>query len=551
MTSDSTLRFVALGGLGEIGMNCLAIEHQDQIVLIDCGVTFPHRPLGIDVIHPDFAYLRERADKVRAVLVTHGHEDHIGALPYLLQDMDVPIHGPEYALGLVRERLAEHSLPRDPRLHATTPRERFRVGPIEVEPVSVTHSIPDATALVLRTEVGTIVHTGDFKIDPEPPFGSRFDYARLSEVGEEGVRLLLSDSTNVDNSGTSGSETPVRDALTRHVLQARRRIVVCMFASNVHRVRGVLAAARQAGRKALLLGRSVLTHSRVAESLDMLPDDLPPLVKPEHAQAVPREQLVVIASGSQGESRAALARLAWGTHPHLRLEAEDEVLLSSRVIPGNERLVYAITNELERKGVIVRHRGLEDTLHVSGHACRDEQRMMLQLVRPQSFVPVHGTYHHLARHEELAREMGVQETLIAENGSLFELREDGLHSVGVTPVGRVHIRAGRPVPPAALRERARISELGAATVALVVDDRGRLQAAPQVSLRGVSDPDADSELVAGLVAEVERAVESAVRHRDAGPDELRKTAAQSARRYCQRQLGYRPVTDCIVTWVAS
>ncbi len=542
---NSPLRIVPLGGLGEVGMNCLAVEYANTILVIDCGVTFPDSEPGVDIIHPEFAYLLEHRERVKAVLITHGHEDHIGALPYLLQDLDVPVYGPEYALALARERLAEFTFDKPPRLLPIKPRERLQLGDFEVEPYRVTHSIPDSTGLVLRSAAGTVVHSGDFKIDPAPPDEEYFDLDFVQAVGRDGVRLLLSDSTNVDVAGVAGGEASVAKALERHIKAAPQRIVVSMFGSNVHRLAAVLKLARDCGRHTLLLGRSLQTHARIAEKLGLLPKPLPTYISPEMAQAVPRGDLLVLATGSQAEARAALARIAAGTHHQLKLAPDDTVLLSARMIPGRERSVHAMVSDLERLGVRVVQRYDDPQLHVSGHACRDEQTQLIKLVQPRSFVPVHGTFHHLKRHAELARELGVPEVTVIENGAVLELDDDGMRVARHVESGRVHVQAGNELAEVVLRDRVLMSEVGLVMLTLDVDDAGALRGRPRILTRGVVWEDEERDLLDEVCAEVQRATD--LLPLPTTDEALREVACRVARRMFRDELGFRPLTHCVVT----
>ena len=370
------LRLVALGGLGEIGMNCLALEQREGIVVIDCGVTFPTTDLGIDVYHPRFDYLLARADRVLGVVITHGHEDHIGALPYLLAALDVPVYGPAHALELSRGRLAENGFDlAELDLITVQTGKPFELGPFGFEPIRVTHSIADATALAIRTAAGTIIHTGDFKLDPAPPDGELTDEMRFMELGEEGVRLLLSDSTNIDSPGSAASETEVGAALGELIAKCRTRVVLAMFASNVQRLTLLGEIAQRTGRRICLLGRSVGNHVRAAEAVGRLrwPSDL--VIAPDQAAAMPRERVLVIASGTQAERMSALTRLASGTHPTMRLDEGDLVILSSRIIPGNDRPVFDMMGDLLRAKVELVTRITDRRVHASGHnAHEDEER---------------------------------------------------------------------------------------------------------------------------------------------------------------------------------
>jgi ribonuclease J len=539
------LKVVPLGGLGEVGMNCLALELDDTIIIIDCGVTFPDDEPGVDIIHPDFSYLLERRERVSAIILTHGHEDHIGALPYLLQDIDVPVYGPDYALALVRERLGEYEWQRPPRLLQLPLHQRLTLGAFEVEAYRVTHSIPDSTGLVLRTRYGTLVHSGDFKIDLDPPDGEHFELDYLSQLGDAGVRMLFSDSTNVDVEGSSGRESDVAVALERQIREAPERIVVSMFGSNVYRLAAVLRIAQAAHKHVLLLGRSLQTHARVAERLGLLPKPLPIYLPAELAQTMTRNRLVVIASGSQAEPRAALARLAQGSHHQLKLEEHDTVILSSRVIPGRERAIHTLIDNLERRGVRVVQRFDDPKLHVSGHACRDEQKKLIELLRPQTFVPVHGTFHHLKRHASLAREAGVAETFVIENGAVLELDDAGVRSAQGVTAGRVHMQAGTELPAVVLRDRMLMAEVGIVLITLWVDDRGALRSPPRILTRGVVWEDEERDLLDDMRSRVERACEELPLPRE--DDVLRDAACRAARRLLRDEVGFRPLTHCIVT----
>jgi ribonuclease J len=528
------LRLIPLGGLGEVGMNCLALEQRGEALVVDCGVTFGDRGLGVDVIHPDFAALRDL--HVAGLFVTHGHEDHIGAIPYFLRAFDVPVFGSRYALGLVRERAAEHEVLQHARLVEVAPRTTARVGSFDVEPVRVTHSIADATALAIRTDAGLVVHTGDFKFDEAPPDGEAFDVARFEELARERVRLLLSDSTNV---------------------------VVALFASNVHRLRMLGEIARRHARKIVLLGRSVVTHSRVARATHgstgeragrpylEWPSDL---VWPvDRAKELPRRDLLVVATGSQGEPGAALARLARGEHPTLDVTPGDVVVMSSRVIPGNEGPALEVMAGLLRRGAIVRSWWSDRAIHVSGHAHREDQRRMIELVRPRAFIPVHGTLHHLSRHAALARDLGVAEVCVAENGDVVEVDDDGVRKSGRAPSGRVHVFAGRPIPPRVVGERTRLAAFGAAYVLVHLDAQGALAGDVVVTTQGVVDPDLDTSVLEATQREARSAVVELLERPGLVPGapaatdaEIGEAARRAVRRSFDRRLGFRPVTAATV-----
>ena len=537
-------------------MNALALEQDGEAILVDCGVSFDDRGLGIDVVHPEFAALENL--NVRGVFLTHGHEDHIGALPYFLRRFDVPVWGPPYALGLVRERLAEHEVLAWAKLIPTSPRTSYEVGPFRIEPVRVTHSIADATALVIRTGSGAIVHTGDFKFDEDPVDGEAFDVERLQSVGDEGVALLLSDSTNVDARGdAAGDERGVGEALRSVIAGAEAAVVVAMFASNVHRLRMLGDIARATGRRIVVLGRSVHTHARVAHATGYLdwPGDV--TWPADRARELPRHRVLGIATGTQAEARAALARLAHDEHPAFDLLAGDTAVLSSRVIPGHEPEVYALMGDLLRKGVHLKTWISDRGIHVSGHAHAAEQRRMIDLVRPKSFVPVHGTLHHLHRHAELARAAGIANVTVLENGDVGVLDEGGLRKEGRIASGRVHVWAGRVVPPAVIRERQAIAQEGVAAVVVTVDGRGDLVGDVAITTRGVLDATTSEGLLTGAKRDAKDALLELPRSGVAGPASANDDAAiaeavrLAVRRSFARALGFKPVTVVQVVRVAG
>jgi ribonuclease J len=520
-------------------MNCMALEQRGEVVLIDCGVTFDDRGLGVDVVHPDFSALDAFGTRLAGVVITHGHEDHIGALPYLLRRHDVPVWAPPYALGLVRERLGEHEILAHARLIATRPRAPFAVGSFRFEPIRVTHSIADATALAITTDAGTLIHSGDFKFDDAPPDGEHFDTERLRELGDAGVTLLMSDSTNIDSDGPTGNEIDVGDALSRLVETAEGAVIVALFASNVHRLRMLGDIARKTGRKLVLLGRGVGTHARVARATGYLPwpDDL---VWPDAiARELPRKKVLAIATGSQGEARAALAKLARGEHPSFDVAPGDRVIVSARAIPGNEPSVHAMLGLLLRRGCDVRTRLSDRGVHVSGHAHRPEQRRLIELVRPRCFVPVHGTIHHLTRHGELARDTGVEQVCVIENGRIAEVTAEGVERASSLPTGRVHVFAGKAIAPAVLREREVLAEEGFASCAVELDSAGSIH---HVSLltRGVLDELAHAEELEGARGAVRRAVAALDAYADDA--QVAEHARLAVRRAFFKTRGKKPMT---------
>jgi ribonuclease J len=545
--ASGAVRLVPLGGLGEIGMNCLAIEQADGIVVVDCGIAFPEGDLGIDVIHPDFSWLLERADRVKGVFLTHGHEDHVGALPFLLQDLDVPIWGAPHALGVARRRLYEHDFTREELdLRPAQVNTTYDVGPFRIEPVRVTHSIVQASALRIQTRAGTILHTGDFNLDPDPPDGDPTDLARLSAIGDEGVALMLSDSTNADVLMRGGSERMVAAAVESIVSQARGRVVIALFASNVQRLITFGAMAERLGRKICVLGRSLDAQITLASEIGRLkwPSDL--LIPLDQAATIARDRLLVLAGGTQAEPSSAMRRLALGQHPAFRLEAGDSVIMSSRVIPGNERGVNTMQNDLLRLGVVLHTQKSDPGVHTSGHAARPELERMIELLRPRCFLPVHGTLHHMLTHRELARDMGVRETVVIEDGTPLVCDGNALETEPKVQSGRVAIaQGGEPASDQTLKARAELGRCGVIFVSLAVDGRGRGITPPRVVVKGVPAIDTDADL--GVLArEAARALEV---YREGRGLEQSEFVRRAVRRKAEDLSGARPLVEVIVNTI--
>jgi ribonuclease J len=532
---------VALGGLGEIGMNCMAVECEDRIAVVDCGVMFPNEPVGVDVILPDLSWLVERRERVGAVYVTHGHEDHIGALSHLLRAVKAPVHVPPFARALVKARLAEAGVEAD--LRDARPGDVRRAGegsPISAEFLGVTHSIPDACALALSTPQGVLLHTGDFKIDEAPVGGWGFDAARMAALGRSGVRVLLSDSTNAERPGSSLSESQVAAALETAFEGARGRVFVACFASNIHRIQQIADAARGFGRRLALLGRSMETNVRLAMDMGYLKLAGWQLCALSEARDLPPRELCVLTTGTQGEPRSALARLARGEHPELALSRGDLVILSSRYIPGNEVAIGGVVNELARQGAEVAYEGLAP-LHVSGHAQESEQRRVMQLARPRVFVPIHGEFRHLARHASHAALEGVPERHLLVDGEVLELSDAGASVLAERlPVGRVYADrdAGSEVADWVIRDRRLLAEAGLCIVVAVLDrGSGALVRGPEVFARGVAGLEGNEEAVR---AEAQRALEELSPASRADRAEVAEALRGAVRRWFRRESGRKP-----------
>jgi ribonuclease J len=488
-------RVTPLGGLGEVGKNMTVVESENGLVVVDAGLSFPRdEHLGVDLVLPDFRLLSERRGEIRAIVLTHAHEDHVGALPYLLREIGTPqVVGTRLTLGLVKSKLDEHGLLRSADLLEVAPEDGpFDLGPFRAEVVRVAHSIPDAVAVVLETPGGRIVVTGDYKIDHTPVDGFRTDVGRFAELGRAGVDLLLGDSTNAERSGVSTSERRVGEALRQIVPARNGRILITSFASNVHRVQQAIDVAVETGRKVCLVGRSLRKNVNIARNLGYVdvPDDL--LVKPtELAELAPAETMIVC-TGSQGEPTSAMTRIAFRDHPHVEVEAGDTVIFSARSIPGNELRIHDSINRLAKIGAEVLHEE-NAAVHASGHGHADEIQTILELLRPRNLMPVHGEFRMLAAHARLARDMGIPEEriVLAENGSVVEL-SDGVArivdqvSVGSTFVDGVNVGDVRDV---ALRDRRHLAEDGVLiVVATLGEDNGRVAASPEVISRGFAEP---------------------------------------------------------------
>ncbi len=486
---EPVVRLIPLGGLGEIGLNMMLMESGDDLIAVDCGLMFPDpdEMPGIDRIIPDFSYAVAKREGFRAVILTHGHEDHIGGLPYLLARIPVPVYGTPLTLAFVGERLREHGLLDAADLRAIRPRDRFQVGPFRIEPIRVTHSIADGVGLAIETPAGTIVHTGDFKLDPSPLDGETPDYRRFAELGEQGVLALLSDSTNVDRPGHTRSEREVGEALRPRFERARGRIVVATFASHIHRIQQVMALAAASGRRVALLGMSIQKNVTVAAALGYLP--VPPdlLMPLEDLAGLPPERQMILSTGSQGEHNSALALMAAGEHKSVQLGAGDLVIISARVIPGHERTIGRVVNALLRLGAEVLY---DDNafVHVSGHASQEDLKLMLNLTRPRYFIPVHGEYRHLLGHARVASAVGLPDDRIflVEDGLGIELSQTAARTVGRYPAGRVLVdgKGIGDVGAVVLRDRQLLAEDGLVCVSLAVDRDGKVVAGPEIASRG-------------------------------------------------------------------
>ncbi len=485
----SKLKIIPLGGLGEIGKNMTAFEFGGDIIVVDCGMGFPDEDMyGVDMVLPDISYLKANASRVRGIIITHGHEDHIGAVPYVLKELDVPIYTMPLTAALIELKLEEHDLLYNTQIFTKKVGSSFRLGAFTIEFINVNHSIPDAVALAIGTPIGTVIHTGDFKIDVTPIQGSMMDIARLGQLGNDGVLALLSDSTNVEKPGYSASERKVGASFNKLFMGCDKRIIITTFASNVHRLQQIIDVAAKYGRKVAITGRSMENVLHVASVLGYvkIPENV--MVDLEKVNSLPREKTVIISTGSQGEAMSALYRMAFSEHKQIKIDAGDRVIISASAIPGNETMISRVIDELFHKGAeVIYDRNTE--LHVSGHASQEEQKMVLALTKPKYFIPVHGEYRMLVKHAELGRMMGVQpkNIVIAENGKVIEISKKGIRCEETVQAGAVMLDGSgtSEVGSVVMRDRHRLAEDGMIVVVLPYssDDR-KLLSDPEIITRG-------------------------------------------------------------------
>ncbi len=489
---DSKLQIVPLGGLGEFGMNSMALRYGDDIIVVDAGIMFPESELlGVDVVMPDFTYLEQHAEMVRGLILTHGHEDHIGAVPFLLSTLNIPVYGTEFTLALVERRLEEHGVLDQAKLNAVRPGDRIKLGPFSVEFIHVTHSIVASVALAITTPLGVVIHTGDFKVDPTPTDNVLFDLHTLADYGKRGVLLLLSDSTNVDRPGYTESERAVRPRFEELFSRAERRLVISCFSSSIHRLQQILDLAHEYGRKVAFLGRSMLNVTEIAHSLGLLSIPDSTLLRPQDIMQMSPEKVAVVVSGTQGEPMSALSRVAVDNHKHLYLQPGDTVVLSSRIIPGNEKAIYRMMNHIARRGADLVYGTMKPPVHVSGHASEEELKLILNLVRPRYFVPIHGEYRQLSKHVSLAQHLrfaGLEDTFILEAGETLEIDHLGARRGEKVTVGRVCIDSGsldEVVEDIIIRDRRHLSEDGFVLPIIAINkNSGRSEGLPEIVSRG-------------------------------------------------------------------
>jgi ribonuclease J len=549
--ANEKLQIIPLGGLGEFGMNCLALHYGDDILVIDAGLMFPEEELlGVDIVVPDISYLIENRAKVRGIILTHGHEDHIGGLPWILSDLNVPVYGTEFTLAYVEGKLEEHRLLDDAELIEVLPGRRFNLGVFSILPIRVTHSLVDCVSYAIHTPVGIVVHTGDFKIDLSSPDGHPFDLQAFADLGKQNVLCLLQDSTNVDRPGFTPGEKAVIPRLDDIFGAAKRRLFFSCFSSSIHRIKIAMDLAHKHGRKVALIGRSIDNSTEIAQDLGYIDPPAGLIIHPNQIKDTPANKLCILISGTQGEPMSALSRAAVDNHRFAKIESGDTVLLSSRVIPGNEKAIYRVIDHLERRDARVIHDdGTNGLIHVSGHGSQEELRMMINLVRPKFFIPVHGDYRHLKRHAELAAATGVPEKVILlEDGDVLSLDREHAEKTGKVTTGRICIdnnSTADVVQDTVIRDRKHLGEDGVFLPIIAINKRtGQVEGVPEITTRGFAAD--DPELLRNARDIVARTLEqsSEEERRDYGV--MKDKIRGDLKRFLQKNANRRPLIMPII-----
>jgi len=541
------LQIVPLGGLGEFGMNCMAVRYGDDILVIDAGLMFPEAELlGVDIVVPDISYLTENRHRVRGIVLTHGHEDHIGALPWILSDLNVPVWGTEFTLAYVEDKLDEHGLLEDADLREMRPNERFKAGVFTVHPIRVTHSLVDCVALAIHTPLGVIIHTGDFKVDPTPTDNHLFDLHSFAEYGKTGVLALFQDSTNIERKGYTPSERAVRRKFDEIFAHTKRRLFISCFSSSIHRIKLAVELAHAHGRKVAFIGRSMNNSSEIAEDLGYIevPDGL--VINPGEMKNFPPEKVCVLISGTQGEPMSALSRAAVDNHKHAKIEKNDTVVLSSRIIPGNEKTIYRMIDHLfRREAHVIYDDGSYPPVHVSGHASQDELKLIINLAKPKFFIPVHGEYRQLKLHAEMAASMteSVGKVMLLESGDVLEFDEHGARKAGKVNVGRVCIDSGNRtdvVEDLIIKDRRHLSEDGIVLPIIAINKlSGKVETSFEIVTRGFNPGDD------GLMAGAKRMLEDTLAHSSeeekADYGVIKEKIRADLKRYISKETQRRPL----------
>ncbi len=545
------LQIIPLGGLGEFGMNCLALRFGDDILVIDAGLMFPEEELlGVDIVVPDISFLIENRSKVRAIVLTHGHEDHIGGLPWILSELNVPVYGTEFTLAYVEGKLEEHRLLDKTDLIEILPGKRFSLGPFSVMPIRVTHSLVDCVALAVTTPVGTILHTGDFKIDLSSPDGHPFDLQAFADLGKQGILALLQDSTNVDRPGFTPGEKAVRPRLDDIFAATRKKLFFSCFSSSIHRIRIAMELAHKHGRKVALVGRSIDNSSEIAQDLGYLDPPQGLIIHPGQMKDFPDDKLCILISGTQGEPMSSLSRAAVDNHKFAKIEKGDTVVLSSRVIPGNEKAIYRVIDHLERRDARVIHDdGTNGLIHVSGHGSQEELRLMINLVRPKFFIPIHGDFRHLKRHAELAAATGVPEKVILlEDGEILTVDERSAQKTGKVTTGRVCIdnnSTADVVEDTVIKDRKQLGGDGVFLPIIAINRKtGQVEGQPEITTRGFAADDPD--LLRNARDVVRRTLEESSKEERSDYGVMKDKIRGDLKRFLQKNANRRPLIMPII-----
>ena len=547
--ADQRLQIIPLGGLGEFGMNSMAVRYGDDIIVLDAGMMFPDAELmGVDIVTPDFTYLEQNSEHVRALVLTHGHEDHIGAIPFLLSQIDVPVYGTPFTLALVERRLEEHEMLGKVKLNKVKPGEILKLGPFSIEFIHVTHSIVQCVALAITTPLGVIIHTGDFKVDPTPTDNELFDLHTLAAYGKRGVLLLMSDSTNVDRPGYTESERAVGPRLEDLFVRSPRRLVISCFSSSIHRLQQILDLADEYGRKVAFLGRSMLSTTEIAHDLGLLTVPNGILLRPQDVMQLPPKKVCVVVSGTQGEPMSALSRVAVDNHKSLSIEPGDTVALSARIIPGNEKAIYRMMNHMARRGADIVYGSMNPPIHVSGHGSAEELRLVLNLVRPKFFLPVHGEYRQLAKHAQLAQHLshwGLERSFVLESGETLEIDEKGARQGDPVTVGRVCIDSGtldEVVEDMVIRDRRHLSEDGFVLPIIAINKHtGKPEGLPEIVSRGFMSMEDSSEILNEARQVVMRTLDGSTAEERGDWGVMQEKIRADLKRYLSKQTQRRPL----------
>jgi ribonuclease J len=546
-----TLEVVALGGLREFGMNLMALAFGETLIVVDAGVTFPEAELpGVDLIIPDLTYLQEHRHRIAALILTHGHEDHIGAVPYLLPLFEGPVYGTPLTLALLEPKLDEHGIDADGRLKPVKPRDVVIVGSFRIEFLRVTHSMPDCVALAIHTPIGTLIHSGDFKVDQTPIDGEQFDFHRFAELGTQGVLALFGDSTNIDRKGFSGSERDVLDAFEEIFTSTQGKIVVAMFASSIYRMQLMVDLAAQFDRRVAFVGRGVTENSQIAQRLGYLRIPTGVLLRDSDVRNYPGRDVVCITTGSQGEAMAALSRIAIDDHQHVKLQDDDTVVFSARAIPGNERAIGRVMNHIARRGSEVIYEGMKH-VHVSGHGSEEELKLLLSLVRPRFFVPIHGEYRQLARHARVASHVthGRTAVMVVDNGDLIRFTAEKAEIAGKVPAGRVLIDGTRTgeVGDEVLRDRRHLAYGGLVVPVIGINRQsGAVEGTPEVITRAVVLDERTDALIRDAGQLVREIIESAPLEERTDPGLIQEKVRVELQRAFRKRSGRRPLVVPVI-----